>query len=327
MDNRRAGRGEAAGTPLRYGFLLLPNFSLMSYAPAVEPLRAANHLAGRVLYTWRHIAVAGSTIRASNGVEIVADDRIGDAVPLDAVFVCAGGNPALFREPPTLGWLRSLAHEGITIAGMSGGTYVLARAGLLDGYRCTIHWEHIPAFEEEFPALEVRRTLYEIDRGRVTCAGGIASLDMMLALIERDQGAELAQGISEWFLRTQPRPGSGSQRMTLRERYRTSNPRLLKALALMERNLEDPLPCAAVAAEAGLSPRQLERLFDDHLGTTPQLHYLNIRLERAQSLLRQTTMTVAEVAVASGFVSTSHFSRAYRQRFSRSPRHDRQTSG
>ncbi|HEV2677421.1 MAG TPA: GlxA family transcriptional regulator [Aliidongia sp.] len=309
--------------PRHYGFLLTPNFPLMSYASAVEPLRAANLLTGRTLYTWRHVAATGRTIRASNGVDIVADSRIGDAIELDALFVCAGGNPALFREPPTLAWLRSLARDGVMVAGMSGGSYILARAGLLDGHRCTIHWEHIPALEEEFPRLEIRRTLFEIDRGRVTCAGGIASLDMMLALIERDHGPDLAAEISEWFLRTQPRLGSGSQRMTLRERHGVSNGKLLKALALMERRLEEPMPCAAIATDAGVSPRQLERLFADHLHTTPQAHYLAIRLDRAQSLLRQTPMAVAEIAVACGFVSTSHFSRAYRRRFARSPREDR----
>lgn len=311
------------GNPRRYGFLLLPQFPLMSYASAVEPLRAANHLTGRPLYTWRHIAVAGDMIPASNGIDILADARIGDPIALDMLFVCAGGNPALFREASTLGWLRGLARDGVALAGMSGGSYILARAGLLDGFRCTIHWEHIPAFEEEFPALEIRRTLYEIDRARVTCAGGIASLDMMLALIERDQGPELAAEISEWFLRTQPRPGSGSQRMTLRERYRVTHPKLLKALALMERRLEEPASCAAIATEVDLSARQLERLFGDQLGTTPQLHYLSVRLDRARTLLRQTALAVAEIAVACGFVSTSHFARAYRRQFGCSPRKER----
>lgn len=311
------------GRPRQYGFLLVPNFPLMSYASAVEPLRAANQLSGRSLYAWRHIAVAGGTIRASNGVDIVADGCIGDALDLDALFVCAGGNPALFRDPATLQWLRALVHDGVAVAGMSGGSYLLARAGLLDGYSCTIHWEHIPAFEEEFPHLEIRRTLYEIDRARVTCAGGIASLDMMLALIERDHGPDLAAEISEWFLRTQLRPGSGPQRMTLRERHGVSNDRLLQALALMERRLEDPLPSAAIARAIGVSARQLERLFGDHLGITPQRHYLNVRLARAQSLLRQTALAVTEIAIAAGFVSTSHFSRAYRRRFARSPRDER----
>lgn len=315
---------DPADKPRRYGFLLLPGFPLMSYASAVEPLRAANHLSGRPLYAWHHITIAGGAIPASNGIDIAADRRIGDPMALDALFVCAGGNPAQFREPATLGWLRVIARDGVAIAGMSGGSYILARAGLLDGYRCTIHWEHIPAFEEEFPALEVRRTLYEIDRSRITCAGGIASLDMMLALIERDHGAELAAEISEWFLRTQPRPGSGSQRMTLRERYGVTHPKLLKALALMERRLEEPVSAGDIAADAQLSPRQLERLFGDHLGTTPQLHYLAVRLDRAQTLLRQTALAVAEVAVATGFVSTSHFSHAYRRRFGHAPREERQ---
>ncbi len=323
MSNSRRVSFGAFGRKQRYGFLLPPGFPLMSYASAVEPLRAANLLAGRDLYAWRHIAVAGATARASNGLDIVADNRIGETVALDALFVCAGGNPAKFRHAPTLNWLRSLARKGVRLAGISGGSYVLARAGLLAGHRCTIHWEHIPAFEEEFPDLDIRRTLYELDRERMTCAGGIASLDMMLALIERDHGADLAASVSEWFLRTQPRPGGGSQRMALRERYGVDNAKLLKALALMERSPEAPLSCEAVAAGAGLSARQLERLFAEKLGATPRGHYLEVRLERARNLLRQTAMSVTEVAVACGFVSPSHFSRAYRLRFDRPPSKDR----
>ncbi len=157
------------------------------------------------------------------------------------LFVCAGGNPAKFRHRQTLQWLRSLARSGTSMAGMSGGPFVLARAGLLDGHRCTLHWEHIPAFIEDFPDLDVRRTLYEIDRSRITCAGGISSLDMMIELIERDQGIELSGAVSEWYLRTQPRTGSGPQRMLLRERHGVSNERLIRVLTLMEARIEDPL--------------------------------------------------------------------------------------
>lgn len=305
------------------GFYLIPNFSLMSYACAIEPFRAANRMAGRPLYEWRHISADGQPVSASNGVSIAADYSINDAVDFDTVFVCAGGNPALFDHQPTFQWLRKLAHRKVRLGGVSGGSYPLGRARLLEGYRCTIHWEHIPAFVEEFPALQVARTLYEIDRDRLTCAGGVAALDMMHELIEREHGAWLAAAVSDQFLHSQVRLGSGPQRMTVRERYGVSHPKLLKVLEYMEGHVEDLLSRSQLAAIAGVSTRQLERLFNVHLKRTVGEHYLAVRLERAQMLLRQTTMPVLEISVACGFVSASHFSRSYKQRFGHSPKDER----
>lgn len=321
-DARLPRRAPQKGAP-SIGFLLVPGFALMSYASAVEPLRAANRLASRELYRWRHISIDGRPAEASNGATILCQHRIGETVKLDLLLVCAGGNPASFAHEPTLRWLRALAHAGVTIGGVSGGPYILARAGLLRGYRFTLHWEHIPALAEEFPDLAVSNTLYEIDRDRLTCAGGIAALDMMHALIEADHGHRLASAVSEWFLHSQVRLGSGPQRMTLRERFGVTHPRLLRVLERMEARIEEPASRAALAAVAGLSPRQLERLFQAHLGSTIGGHYLGVRLERAQTLLRQTTMPVLDVAVACGFISASHFSRSYKARFGRSPRAER----
>jgi transcriptional regulator GlxA family with amidase domain len=305
------------------GFLLIPDFSLMSYASAMEPFRSANRMAGRPLYSWRHVSIDGRPVVASNGVAIAADCSISDAADFDILFVCAGGNPSLFDHQPTYQWLRRLAHRKVRLGGVSGGSYPLARAGLLDGYRCTIHWEHIPAFVEEFPALQVARTLYEIDRDRLTCAGGIAALDMMHELIERDHGSWLAAAVSDQFLHSQVRVGSGPQRMTVRERYGVSHPKLLKVLEYMEGHVEDPLGRSELAAIAGISTRQLERLFHSHLKITVGEHYLGVRLERAQTLLRQTTMPVLEISIACGFVSASHFSRSYKQLFGHSPKAER----
>jgi transcriptional regulator GlxA family with amidase domain len=305
------------------GLLLVPGFSLMSYTVAIEPLRAANRLSGRALYRWCNISLDGAAAEASNGTMILADHRVGDDLQLDMLLVCAGGNPAMFDDRPTLRWLRMLAHKGIRIGGISGGPYILARAGLLAGHRCTIHWEHIPAFVEDFPDLQVTRTLYEIDRDRLSCAGGIAALDMMHALIETDHGHALAAAVSDWYLHSQVRVGSGPQRMTLRERYGVSHPKLLRILEEMEARIEEPASREELAALVGVSVRQLERLFATHLGSSFGEHSIGIRLDRAQALLRQTAMPVLAVAVACGFVSASHFSRSYRQRFGHPPRSER----
>lgn len=300
------------------GFLLIPGFALMSYASAVEPLRAANSLASRDLYRWLALTPDGAAARPSLGGALTVEGGLG--ADIDALVVCAGGNPAAFRDEATFTWLRRLARRGTVLGGVSGGPYLLARAGLLAGHRCTIHWEHLPAFVEEFPDLHVTGTLFEIDRARLTCAGGIAALDMMHALIERDHGHALAAAVGEWFLQTEARRGGLAQRLTARERWGVTSPKLMTALGQMERHLEEPLPRADVARNAGLSVRQLERLFQGQLATTFGHHYLGIRLDRAQALMRQTTMPILEVAVSTGFVSASHFGRVYRQRFGHPPR-------
>jgi transcriptional regulator GlxA family with amidase domain len=310
--------------PIRdIGVLLTPDFALMSYAAAVEPFRAANRLSGRELYSWRHISPDGAAVRASNGLQIIPESAVGDAAPCDLLIVCAGGNPAAFRHAPTFAFLRQATRAGTWIAGVSGGPLLMARAGLLDGHRCTIHWEHIPAFVEEFPGHDLRRSLYEIDRGRLSCAGGTAALDMMHRLIEDAHGHELASDIAEWFLHTHVRASDEAQRMPVRERLAVGHPKLVRVLECMDANLEDPKGRDELARLAGVSVRQLERLFSAHLGRSIADHYMELRLKRARILLLQSTLSVLQVAVASGFVSASHFSRAYRARFHRTPRDER----
>ncbi len=305
------------------GILLVPEFPLMSYACIVEPLRAANTLSGRRLYHWFHVSSSGALISASNGLQVAAERKIGDDTRPDLLLVCAGGNPSKFNHAPTLRWLRKLWRLGVQLGGVSGGPYILARAGLLDGYRCTIHWKHLPAFVEDFPDVLAERSLYVTDRGRLTCAGGVSALDMMRALIERQQGHDLAAAVSEWFLQTQARAGSGPQRMSAQERFGTANPRLVKTLEYMEGRIETPATREQLAKVAKVSVRQLERLFVKNLGRTMKSHYLGIRLDKAQSLLRQTTQPVLAVAVSTGFTTASHFSREYRKRFDTTPKQDR----
>lgn len=305
------------------GFLLIPGFALLSYAAAIEPLRAANQLAGRALYHWVHLTPNGAPAAASNGVFIPADAALAEAPALNTVIVCAGGNPADFRDAATLEWLRRAGRRRVRLGGVSGGPWVLARAGVLRGYRIALHWEHAEAFAEEFPELDLRRSLFELDSDRLTCSGGTASLDMMHALIAREHGLPLAMAVSEWFLQTQVREGANPQRMALRDRTGIASRTVLRALEAMEQSTETPLPRAALAGTAGVSPRQLERLFHQHLGRTPGEHYLRLRLDRARLLLRQSELSVLGVAVACGFASASHFTRAYRRAFGHAPSAER----
>jgi len=306
-------------SPRVFGLLLTDGFALMSYASVMEPFRAANVLAGRELYRWIHISIDGRPARASNGASILADRRVGEPLDCDTLFVFAAGDPAAFADPATFAWLRRLAGGGTRLAGVSGGPFLLARAGLLDGYRATIHWEHRPAFVEAFPRVATQPGLYVIDRRRLTCAGGTAGLDLAIALIARDHGHALAARVGEWFIRAEPRAADEPQRPGPRERYGVANDRVLKALAHMEATVEEPASRQALARIAGVSVRQLERLFAAHLGQTVNDIYLRIRLGEADQLLRQTSLSVTAIGVACGFQSASHFSRAFSARYGEAP--------
>ena len=309
--------------PHRFGFLLIDDFALMSFASAVEPLRAANILAGRTLYEWFHISTGADAIVASNGLSVSADHTIADKMQFDTVLVCAGGNPASFDDANTIGWLRRIARSDCEIGGVSGGPFILAKAGILDGFRCTIHWEHLPAFTEAFPDIASTRTLFEIDRGRLTCAGGVAALDMMHAIIRRDHGRSLAARVSDWYLQTAVRVGDSTQRLSLLERVGTNNRSLISAIGTMERQLASPLPRKALARAANISVRQLERLFSKHLGVTIDQHYVSLRLAKARALLQQTSLPIIQIGAECGFSNASHFARVYRRTFGMPPSNDR----
>lgn len=301
------------------GLLMVDGFALMSYASVIEPYRAANVLAGRELYRWTHVSTGGATSTASNGASILAEQTVHEPLECDVLFVFAGGDPTLFDDKRAMAWLRQIARTKAVLVGVSGGPFLLARAGLLDGYRATIHWEHRSALLEAFPMVSVEPGLYVVDRRRVTCAGGTAGLDLAIELIERDQGHDLSVRVSDWFIRTEARAPTGPQRVSLRERYQLSNDRLLRTLARMEASVEDPVPRGALADAAGVSVRQLERLFSNHLRETIEEAYRRIRLEQADQLLRTTGMTILEVAIACGFSSGSQFSRSFRAQFAVSP--------
>jgi AraC family transcriptional regulator, glycine betaine-responsive activator len=311
----------------RVCFLLIENFSLMSFSAAVEPLRAANVLQGRQLYSWEIVAPTTTAAVSSSGARLSPDVVLSsfgaDRRRFDDILVCAGGNPATFEDETTFAWLRRQARRGTRLGGISGGTWILARAGVMSGHRCTIHWEHVAAFREAFPELDIRPTLFEIDSDRLSCAGGIASLDLMHALIEMDHGTELARRVSEWFLQTSVRAGGGSQRMEAPARFDVHSAPLAAALTLLQRRYAEPIDAATLAKAVGISVRHLQRLFLNQVGTTLERHLFAIRLEHARQLLRQSTLPIFEVALASGFLSASHFSRVYKAQFGISPRQER----
>lgn len=308
------------------GFILIPGFALMCYASAVEPLRAANMLAGRDIYKVRVFSPQGAgPVTASNGTQVPAEALPGRGGRLHTVFVVAGGHPADWNFPAVHAALRGLERDGVRIGGISGGPYLLAEAGLLENQRFTIHWEHAPAFIEAFPHLggqgrPLEQARYIIDGNRLTCGGGVAPLDMMHALIAARMGADFARRVSDWYLHAHVSSASEPQRASLAERHGSHHPVLLAVMEKMEATIEQPLDRQAMARFAGITPRHLDRLFATHRQTTFVIAYRRIRLAHARQLLQQSALSVSEIAFACGFSNPGHFSRCYRALYGVSPR-------
>ncbi|MEO8859275.1 MAG: GlxA family transcriptional regulator [Burkholderiaceae bacterium] len=305
-------QGDAVQPPYTVGFYLLPNFPMMAFAAAIEPLRAANRLSKQALFDWRLLSPDGAPVRASNRIDVAVDEAIGGSQRFDLVLVCAGLVEAPLQDRRPHPWLRELARSGVAVGGISLGAYVLAYAGLLDGRRCALHWESLPAFAERFPRIRTTTELFVMDGNRFTCSGGTAALDMMLQVITARHGRALANDVSEQFIHPRIRAAQDSQRMAIQSRIGVANEKLAAAIAVMETSSDDPLSVQGIASAVGLSARQLERLFEKYLHTSPGRFHLKIRLDHARAMLLQTSKSVLQVAVACGFESASHFSRCYR---------------
>lgn len=309
--------------PLKIGFLLVPNFSMIAFSSAIEALRIANRMSNRMLFEWVLASPTGKAVQASNGVVVTVDSSSEALENCRIVFACSGIDIKQQATQEILHSIRKLERGGVVIGAICTGTYLMAASGLLDDKRCTIHWENITALTEEFPCLDITNELFEIDGSRITCAGGTAALDMMLYLIAQTHGHHLATQISEQCMHDRIREPSEHQRMALRLRLDISHPKLLAVIKYMEEQLDEPYSQAELAEKAHLSTRQLERLFQKYLHTTPTRYYLKLRLQRARDLLRQTSLSILSVALSCGFVSASHFSKCYRDIYGRPPRHER----
>ena len=309
--------------PQKIGLVLVPRFSMIAFTAAVEPLRLANRSHGQELYSWRVYSSDGGPVTASNGIELHPDGDLQAAENCHTVVVCSGLDVQRIEDKRLLSWLRRMDRRGADLGALCTGSHLLARAGLLDGYRCTIHWENLASFVEEFPEIEVTSELFEIDRSRFTCSGGTGAIDMMLNVMAVQHGHELAALVADQFMHERIRDQHDHQRVSLPARLGVRHPKLLAVIELMEQNLEEPLGRGDLAKDARLSTRQLERLFRKYLKRSPARYYLELRLNKARLLLLQTDMSVIDVALACGFVSASHFSKCYRDFFGRTPRKER----
>ncbi len=307
----------------KFAFLTLPRYSMIALSSAVETLRMANMVTGQAVYDWTLVSLDGQPTPASNGLQMTPTIALQQLGAVDILFVCGGVDVQAAATPKILSSLRRLAERRMPLGALCTGGYALAKAGLLDKYRATIHWENLSALREEFPRILLNDQLFTIDRDRFTCSGGIAPLDLMLHLVKSRLGERIAQLISEQFIVDRIRNDRDRQYVPLRAQIGVSQESLIHAAQLMEQNIEKPLSLDEIAAATDLSRRQIERLFKRHLNCVPKRYYLQMRLRRARELLLHTSMPIVDITAACGFRSTTHFSKCYHAQFGYPPSAER----
>ena len=309
--------------PKRYVFVLLDQFTMLCFSCAVEALRIANRMAGETLYEWSLAGEGGEMVYCSAGIGYNLDHDLEEVGRDDIVLLCGGIDVQGATNKRLLNWLRREARKGPVIGGLCTAGYSLAKAGLLDGKRATIHWENQDSFTEEFEDVALTKSVFVIDGNRITTAGGTASIDLMLKIIATDHGEELANLVADQLIYTSIRTDQDTQRLSIPTRIGVRHPKLSQVIRMMEQNIEDPISPSVLASDVGMSTRQLERLFRRYLNRSPKRYYMELRLAKARNLLMQTDMSVINVALACGFASPSHFSKCYRAHYDTTPYRER----
>ena len=313
--------------PQRFVFVLLEHFSLLSFAGALDSLRIANMMGGRELYKWTVASEGGEAVAASTGTIFQVDGDLPELSRDDLVFLVGGINIQDATTKRILNWLRREARKGPLIGGLCTAAYSLAKAGLLDGKRATLHWQNQDSFSEEFPEVDLTKSVFIVDGTRVTTAGGTSSIDLMLKLIADAHGEDLANSVADQMIYASIRTDQDTQRLSVPTRIGVRHPKLSKVIQIMEQNIEEPISPSLLAKDVGMSTRQLERLFRRYLNRSPKRYYMELRLQKARNLLMQTDMSVINVALASGFASPSHFSKCYRAHYDTTPYRERGAHG
>lgn len=311
-----------AQTPLEIHFLLLPEFSFLGFMCVVEPLRIANHFR-EGSYRWHVLTSDGGPVVATNGMLLQSSGSFLDIKKASLVFVMSGFNTHIYYRPAMGHWLRRMREGGALIGGIDGGPFVLAEADLIGCDRIALHWDSHEPFSAKYPHIRLTTSLFELQPQTVTCAGGTAGIDMMLSLIRHQHGPELVTQISDWIILGRMRSAGDPQRLEVARRYGTHNEKVGNAIRTMLAHMERPVALHVLAQSAGVTVRQLQRLFVAHLNTRPLTFYARLRLEKARELLQQTSMPVASVAIACGFSGVAAFSRTYSRHYGVSPSQDR----
>ncbi|MDQ0588191.1 GlxA family transcriptional regulator [Variovorax paradoxus] len=314
-------------TVRHFGFLLLDSYSMIAFANALEVLRMANLLSGQRLYAWSIATVDGEGIRASNGLRFANPGCLADLDGCDVVFVCGGVEVQKAISDAVVQDLRRRAARGQKLGGLCTGTHALAEAGVMNGYRCAVHWENLSALREACPKVHFALEVFVVDRDRVTASGGIAPLHLMLHLVRGHHGSKLAMAISEQFIIDRVRDQTDQQKLPQPEFVGPGYEHVVEATQFMAANIEEPLALSEIADATGVSLRQLERLFHRYHDVTPAQHYLALRLRRARELLAHTSAPIMQITVACGFQTASHFCKAYRAQFGHSPSDHRRQGG
>jgi len=313
------------GPPRRFVFVLLDQFSMLSFASAIESLRIANRMSGMELYKWMLVSESGGTVSCSAGTLFQVDSGFDEMRRDDTILVCAGVDVQSASTKKVLNWLRREARRGAKMGGLCTGAFTLAKAGLLDGKRATIHWENQDSFIEEFEDIELTKSVFVADGNRYSTAGGTSSIDLMLKLIADDHGEELGNAVADQLIYSSIRTDQDTQRLSIPTRIGVRHPKLSAVIKMMEENIEEPISPSILSQDVGMSTRQLERLFRRYLNRSPKRYYMELRLQKARNLLMQTDMSVINVALACGFASPSHFSKCYRSHYSTTPYRERGT--
>jgi transcriptional regulator GlxA family with amidase domain len=309
--------------PRRFVFVLLESFTMLCFSAAVESLRIANRMSGRELYSWTLMSETGEPVICSGDIEYRVNSELIEVLRDDTVMICGGINVQNVTTKKLLNWLRREARKGPLIAGLCTAGYTLAKAGLLNGKRATIHWENQDSFAEEFEDVELTKSVFVMDGNRITTAGGTSSIDLMLKLVAEHHGEDLANAVADQLIYSSIRTDQDTQRLSIPTRIGVRHPKLSLVIQKMEQNIEEPISPSLLAKEVGMSTRQLERLFRRYLNRSPKRYYMELRLQKARNLLMQTDMSVINVALACGFASPSHFSKCYRAHYDTTPYRER----
>lgn len=314
---------EPGAKPRRFVFVLLEDFTMLCFSAALESLRIANRMSGRELYSWVLAGEGGESVTCSAGTEFRVNTDLDEMQRDDTILICGGIDVQQATTKRVVSWLRREARRGPVIGGLCTAGYTLAKAGLLDGKRATIHWENQDSFAEEFDEVKLTKSVFVMDGNRYTTAGGTSSIDLMLKLIANDHGEDLANAVADQLIYSSIRTDQDTQRLSVPSRIGVRHPKLSAVIQMMEQNIEEPISPSILAKDVGMSTRQLERLFRRYLNRSPKRYYMELRLQKARNLLMQTDMSVINVALACGFASPSHFSKCYRAHYDTTPYRER----
>ena len=310
-------------SPRRFVFVLIENFTLLSFSSALDALRIANRMSGKKLYDWTFIGENEEFVSCSAGTQFKLDNSLIELHRDDTILLCGGTAIQESTTKKLIGWLRREARRGLVIGGLCTAAYPMAKAGLLDDKKATIHWENQDSFAEEFLEVELTKTVFVCDGNRYTTAGGTSSIDLLLKIIADEHGEELANAVADQMIYSSIRTDQDTQRLSVPTRIGVRHPKLSKVIQMMEINIEEPISPSILAKDVGMSTRQLERLFRRYLDRSPKRYYMELRLQKARNLLMQTDMSVINVALACGFASPSHFSKCYRAHYDTTPYRER----